>query len=413
MRVVVQKFGGTSVASPERILRVAERIEKTRQEGQQCVIVVSAMGKQTDTLVELAQSISRQPSAREMDMLLTTGEQVTIALLTMALHEKKIPARSFTGWQAGVQTNPLHGKASVVSIETAAIKACLSNGEVAVVAGFQGVDDQGQITTLGRGGSDTSAVALAAALSADYCEIYTDVTGVYTADPRVVSKAQKMDEISFEEMLELAHLGAGVLHPRSVECAMTHGVPLVVRSSFVDEPGTQMKEAAKMEQKLSASGVAHDLQVARIKILGLPNEHESLSNLFGGLADAHINVDMIVQSEHEQKQIDVAFSINESDGAEAKKLLEAIQQDLGFREFLYEADLAKVSVVGVGMMTRPGVAAKTFRTLSDAGMRIKMVSTSEIKISCLIDVSQAIEAVQLLHTAFGLDVTVDELLEAK
>jgi len=413
MGVVVQKFGGTSVGNVDRIKKVAARIERTVNEGHQCVVVVSAMGKQTDELVELAGQISSTPHPREMDMLLTTGEQVTISLLTMALHELEIKARSFTGWQAGMKTDQVHGKAAVLQVDTQRIRQSLEKGEVAVVAGFQGISPDDEITTLGRGGSDTSAVTLAAALAADFCEIYTDVTGVYSADPRVVERAQKMDEISFEEMLELAHLGAGVLHPRSVECAMMHGVPLVVRSSFVNEPGTWMKEANEMEQTLAARGVAHDLKVARIKVLGLPNHQESLPELFHSLAEAHINVDMIVQSEHDQERIDVAFSISEADGHEAKALLQRLQSKLQYEKLLYEANLAKVSVVGVGMMTRPGVAAKMFTTLSQAGIHIKMVSTSEIKISCLIEQSHALDAVRLLHTAYGLDVKDDKLVSVE
>lgn len=404
MSIIVQKYGGTSVGSIERIRKVADRVAKTKAAGHQCVVVVSAMGKQTDELVSLANEITRYPNPREMDMLLSTGEQVTIALLTMALQEMGHSARSFTGWQAGIQTDESHGKASVEHIDTQLIQKHLDQDEIVVVAGFQGVTKSGQITTLGRGGSDTSAVALAAALGAEVCEIYTDVTGVFTADPRVVPKAQKMDEISFEEMLELAHLGAGVLHPRSVECAMMNGVPLVVRSSFVDEPGTWMKEAKEMEKSLTARGVAHDLEVARIKVLQLPNDGKSLTRLFDTLANRQINVDMIVQSEHDQEKIDVAFSVSESEGEEAKQILEEAQEDLGFEKILYESQLSKVSLVGVGMMTRPGVAAKMFRTLSDQGIRIKMVSTSEIKISCLIEREHTVQAVQVLHTAFGLDV---------
>lgn len=403
MSIIVQKYGGTSVGSIERIQKVAERIANAKDAGHQPVIVVSAMGKQTDELVELANQITDQPSAREMDMLLTTGEQITIALLTMALQQRGYQARSFTGWQAGISTDPVHGKASVQHVDAERIRACLAEGEVVVVAGFQGVSGSGEITTLGRGGSDTSAVILAAALGAEFCEIYTDVTGVYTADPRVVEQAKKMNEVSFEEMLELARLGAGVLHPRAVECAMVHQIPLIVRSSFVDEPGTWMKEAAEMEEILAARGVAHDLQVARMKVLQLPNQKNGLSRLFGILAENHINVDMIVQSEHDQTEIDVAFSVDESEGEEAKRILEQAQQELGFEKILYETDLAKVSLVGLGMMTRPGVAAKMFSTLSEHGIHIKMVSTSEIKISCLIDLPLAQKAVQVLHTAFDLD----------
>lgn len=409
MGIVVQKFGGTSVGSVERIQRVAETVAKTAEQGHQCVVVVSAMGKSTDELVNLAYQIADQPSAREMDMLLTTGEQVTIALLTMALQARGLSARSMTGWQAGIETDHVHGKALVKHVDTKPILESLSRGEIVVIAGFQGVSADGQITTLGRGGSDTTAVTLAAALSADYCEIYTDVTGVFTADPRVVPHAAKMEEISYEEMLELAHLGAGVLHPRSVESAMLHQVNLVVRSSFVDEPGTCVKEADTMEATLHVRGIAHDMKVARIKVLGLPNHEDTLPHLFGLLAESHINVDMIVQSEHDSQHIDVAFSVDEEEGNEAVQVLNQAKSELGYAKILFEAGLAKVSAVGVGMMTRPGVAAKMFATLSEAGIRIKMVSTSEIKISCVVDRAAALEAVQRLHTAFGLDVK--ELVE--
>ncbi|MBA4494610.1 aspartate kinase [Paenactinomyces guangxiensis] len=403
MGIVVQKFGGTSVGSVERIRKVADTVTRTADQGHQVVVVVSAMGKSTDELVDLAFQISERPAPREMDMLLTTGEQVTIALLTMALQERGYKARSMTGWQAGIQTDPVHGKALVKKVDTKPITESLERGEIVVVAGFQGISADGQITTLGRGGSDTTAVTLAAALHADYCEIYTDVTGVYTADPRVVPLARKIDEISYEEMLELAHLGAGVLHPRSVEGALLHQVHLVVRSSFVDEPGTWVKEADMMETELNVRGIAHDLKVARIKVLGLPNRENTLTRLFACLADAHINVDMIVQSEHDHEHIDVAFSVDEGEGEEARQVLQAAKENLGFAKILSESGLAKVSAVGVGMMTRPGVAAKMFATLSEAGIRIKMVSTSEIKISCVVEREDALEAVQRLHHAFGLD----------
>lgn len=409
MGIIVQKYGGTSVGNIERIQKVAERVAKTKAAGHQCVVVVSAMGKQTDELIHLASQITSNPSPREMDMLLTTGEQVTISLLSMALQEIGCSARSLTGWQAGIRTDENHGKALVEQVDTDLLRKYLDQDQVVVVAGFQGVTEAGEITTLGRGGSDTSAVVLAAALQADVCEIYTDVTGVFTADPRVVPKAKKMDELAYEEMLELAHLGAGVLHPRSVECAMIHRVPLVVRSSFEDEPGTWLKEAKEMEETLTARGVAHDLQVARIKVLQLPNDGKSQTRLFNLLAEHQINVDMIVQSEHDQEKIDIAFSVSEAEGKEAKRVLEVSKQDLGFEEILYESNLGKVSLVGVGMMTRPGVAAKMFQTLSDHGIRIKMVSTSEIKISCLVDQSHALQAAKLLHTAFDLDTQKEEI----
>lgn len=412
MGLVVQKFGGTSVGSVERIKKVAERIARTREEGDQVVVTVSAMGKTTDRLVALAEEISDDPPQREMDVLLTTGEQVSIALLSMALLEAGVEACPMTGWQAGIRTNEVHGSARIEQIDPTPILKCLDRGEIVIVAGFQGVSEEGEITTLGRGGSDTTAVALAAALKADRCEIYTDVTGVFTADPRIAPKAGKLSEISFEEMLEMANLGAGVLHPRSVECAMTHQVPLVVRSSFVEEEGTWVKEADSMEEELNVRGVAHDLDVARIKVLGLPNRTETLTRLFQKLADARINVDMIVTSEHDDERIDVAFSVHDQEWEPAGQVIENHQQELGHLKILSETGLAKVSAVGAGMVTHPGVAAKMFTSLSDAGIRIKMVSTSEIKISCVIPREQAGKAVRELHTVFGLDVKESALATA-
>ncbi|GGE18001.1 aspartokinase 2 [Marinithermofilum abyssi] len=404
MGLVVQKFGGTSVGSTERIRKVADIVARTQAEGNQVVVTVSAMGKTTDQLVSLANELTTKPPQREMDVLLTTGEQVSVALLTMALMEKGLKARSMTGWQAGILTDKVHGKARIEEIDTTRLRQSLENGEIVVVAGFQGVSSSGEITTLGRGGSDTTAVALAGSLQADRCEIYTDVTGVFTTDPRVVPKARKLAEISHEEMLELANLGAGVLHPRSVECAMTHKVPLVVRSSFVEEEGTWVKEADKMEEERNVRGIAHDMQVARIKVLGLPNNTESFTRLFGILAKKHINVDMIVQSEHEDERMDVAFSVHEDELDQAREALQEHEEELGYIKVLSETNLAKVSAVGAGMVTNPGVAAKMFTTLSEAGVRIKMVSTSEIKISCVVPKDQAAEAVRELHTAFDLDV---------
>lgn len=396
------KFGGTSVESTERIREVAKRIEEKVQAGYQCVVVLSAMGKTTDALIDLVKELNQHPSPRELDMLLTTGEQISISLLSVALHQLNLEARSFTGWQAGIVTDEVHGKAVVSQVKAEKLLSVLEKGEVAVVAGFQGVTNSGEITTLGRGGSDTTAVTLAAALNAEYCEIYTDVTGVYTADPRVVDQAQKIDEISYEEMLELARLGAGVLHPRSVECALTHKVNLVVRSSFEKVAGTWIKEQDEMEESLQVRGIAHDMDVARIKLLGLPNQPDILAKLFTALADAHINVDIIVQSEHQTDQIDVAFSISEAEGETAKKVLREKQNVLGFQDMLFEGGLAKVSAVGVGMMTRPGVAANMFACLSEANIAVKMVSTSEIKLSCVIDRENAIDAANRLHRYFGL-----------
>jgi aspartate kinase len=402
MGIMVQKFGGTSVGSVDRIRRVAGIVAETVRKGHQVVVVVSAMGKTTDELVALAEQISANPSPREMDMLLSTGEQVSIALMAMALKELGLSARSFTGWQAGIRTEPVHGKARVERVDTRPLLEALERGEVPVVAGFQGISETGEITTLGRGGSDTTAVVLAAALQADFCEIYTDVTGVFSADPRVVPKAKKMNEISYEEMLELAHLGAGVLHPRSVETALLHGVKLVVRSSFKEEEGTWVKEENEMETVLHVRGVAHDLNVARIQVTGMTAREDALTRLFGMLAEERINVDIIVQNEYGGR-LDVSFSVDEPDAERTRKVLEEGRGTLGFDAVSVETGLAKVSVVGVGMMTRPGVAATMFRTLSDAGIRVKMVTTSEIKISCVVEREDAIRAANLLHAAFGLD----------
>lgn len=402
MGIVVQKYGGTSLADQSRLHQVAERVARLYKEGNQCVVIVSAMGKTTDKLVHLSHQITKSPGQREMDMLLTTGEQVSVALLTMALQEKGLPAYPMTGWQAGIQTNHIHGAARIEAIHSKRIQKHLYKEEIVVVAGFQGISSTEEITTLGRGGSDTTAVSLAAALAAERCEIYTDVDGVYTSDPRVVPKAQKLKEISYGEMLELANLGAGVLHPRAVECAMSHQVPLVVRSSFTDEPGTLVKGELKME-KVVVRGVVYDEPVARIKVLGLKGEINALPRLFGLLAEAQINVDIIVQSEHEEERINVSFTVEER---ECKRALQVIAQEkdqLQYIDLAYETGLAKVSCVGAGMVSNPGVAAKMFRTLVEEGIRIKMVSTSEIKISCIIHKDLAIKAVRALHTAFGLD----------
>lgn len=404
MGIVVQKFGGTSVGSIERIRHVANIVKQTHAEGAQCVVVVSAMGKSTDELIDMAEQLSKFPPQREIDMLLTTGEQVSISLLTIALRELGVPTRSLTGWQAGIETDEVFGKARITSIQTDTMKQYLDAGEVLVVAGFQGWSSKREITTLGRGGSDTTAVALAAALKADYCEIFSDVTGVYTADPRIAPLARKLDEISFDEMLELANLGAGVLHPRAVECAKNYKVELVVRSSFTNEPGTSVKEGCTMEQQLKVRGVAHDLDVARIKVMGLPNRSDRLSELFSILATSHINVDIIVQSEHASETMNVSFSVQEKEAELARNALEQQRENLGFENIMVEAELAKVSAVGAGMVTNPGVAATMFTTLTDAGIPIKMVSTSEIKISCVIPRDKAQDAVQRLHTTFGLDV---------
>jgi aspartate kinase len=404
MSLIVQKFGGTSVGTIERIQAVARRVIATRQAGHEVVVVVSAMGKSTDVLVDMAKQITDEPSTREMDMLLTTGEQVSIALLAMALQANGQDAVSMTGWQAGITTEEVHSKARILHINDQPIRQALNEGKVVIVAGFQGVTENGQITTLGRGGSDTTAVALAAALRADMCEIYTDVDGVYTADPRIVPSARKLSSISYDEMLELATLGAGVLHPRAVECAKQHQVCLTVRSSFGEEEGTIIEEEPRMEQGLVVSGVAHDKNVAKITVVDMPTKVNTLSTLFATLAAEHINVDVIVQSSYEADTTNVSFSVS---GDEVKRTLDILHNHRDKLQFGYavaEEALAKVSIVGAGMITNPGVAAQMFTCLAEAGVDIKMVSTSEIKVSCVIPLAQMENAVRSLHTSFGLDV---------
>jgi len=401
--LIVQKYGGTSVGSVERIKAVARRVADTVAEGHRCVVVVSAMGDTTDQLVEMARQITARPSGREMDMLLTTGEQVSIALLSMALQELGQRTTSYTGWQAGIRTEAVHGKARIEEINTEKIMKALDDGQIVIVAGFQGVTEAGEITTLGRGGSDTTAVALAAALQADLCEIYTDVTGVFTTDPRVVPGARKLPSVSYDEMLELAILGAGVLHPRAVECAKLYNVKLVVRSSFTDEEGTMIQGVSDMEKALVVTGIAFDDEVVKVQVDGLPNRVDAMAQLFTLLAQERINVDVIVQSQRGEDEINLAFSITEEDRLNAEEVLKANQEQLGFSKASFESGLAKVSIVGAGMMTNPGVAAMCFRYLSEAGIPIKMVTTSEIKVSCVIPREWMETAVKRLHEAFGLE----------
>ncbi|WCK53710.1 aspartate kinase [Aneurinibacillus sp. Ricciae_BoGa-3] len=403
MALIVQKYGGTSVGIVERIQKVAQRIISTRNQGNDVIAVVSAMGKSTDVLVDMALQIARDPSERELDMLLSTGEQVTIALLAMALEAQGCNAVSMTGWQAGIRTEAVHTRARILEIDSTSVTDALAAGKVVIIAGFQGFTADGQITTLGRGGSDTTAVAVAAAAKADLCEIYTDVDGVYTADPRVVPQARKLTGISYDEMLELANLGAGVLHPRAVECAKQHNVPLTVRSSFGEEEGTLVKEEAGMEQNLIVSGVASDKSVAKITVAGMPAQVGSLSRLFTILAQEHINVDIIIQGTNGDQSTDISFSIHSDQLAKTLSVLEQSKETLKFGEILFEEGLAKVSIVGAGMITNPGVAADMFTSLAEAGVPIKMVSTSEIKVSCVIPVETTETAVRKLHTSFGLD----------
>ncbi|MFJ5621819.1 aspartate kinase [Peribacillus loiseleuriae] len=403
MGLIVQKFGGTSVGNIEKIKHVATRVIEEAAQGNEVVVVVSAMGKTTDELVRMANEISNTPSKREMDMLLSTGEQVTISFLTMALLEKGYEAVSFTGWQAGIQAESIHGNARILDIDANRVCEQLSAGKIVVVAGFQGVDTSGEIMTLGRGGSDTTAVALAAALKAERCDIYTDVTGVYTTDPRFVKSARKLQSISYDEMLELANLGAGVLHPRAVEFAKNYGIPLVVRSSIEQEQGTIIEEEVTMEENLIVRGIAFEDSITRVSIFGLTGRLTSLSTIFTTLAKQHLNVDIIIQSITDTGTTNLTFSIKTKDVSEVLNVLESNKKELQFERIETESDLAKVSIVGSGMVSNPGVAAEMFAILADAGIQVKMVSTSEIKVSTVIPDKDMVQAVETLHVKFQLD----------
>ncbi|WP_438432210.1 aspartate kinase [Gorillibacterium sp. sgz500922] len=404
MSLVVMKFGGSSVGDAERMKRVAARIVERKREGNRCVVVVSAMGDTTDDMIDLSrQIVAGTPDAREMDMLLSTGEQISVALLSMAIREQGEEAVSYTGWQAGIRTEAVHGKARIQEIRPDKVLKSLNEEKIVVVAGFQGMTEEGEITTLGRGGSDTTAVALAAAVQADLCEIYTDVDGIYSTDPRIVKVARKLKEISYDEMLELANLGAAVLHPRAVECAKHNKVNLVVRSSFTHNEGTQVKEEAVMEQGIVVSGIAYDKNVARISILGVPERTGQLAKVFMALATEKIDVDIIVQSGIVEGLAEFSFSLSGSDVDRATQVIEGLRPVVGFRSVTSETGLVKVSIVGAGMVSTPGVAAKMFETISELGISINMVSTSEIKTSCVISGERLNDVIQALHTAYGLD----------
>ena len=405
-KVIVQKFGGTSVADTEKIKNVAKTVIKEKENGNDVVVVVSAMGHTTDYLVKMAKDLSPDPSGREMDMLLSTGEGVSIALLAMAIRAQGYEAVSFNAMQIGIITENVHSKARIIDIKTDKLKKNLKEGKIIVVAGFQGVTEDGEITTLGRGGSDTSAVALAAALNAERCDIYTDVEGVYTTDPRIVPKATRLDEISYEEMLELAHAGANVLHPRSVETAKQFNVPLRVRSSFKTENlGTLILGVDKMEIYKPVTGVASDLSQARIVVCDVPDTPGQAAKLFSSLAKEHISVDMIIQSYARKvsNTNDIAFTIDSSDLDKTIKTLDSLKKDLNCGDIQVNDNIAKVSIVGAGMIDRPGIASTMFQTLADLGVNIKMISTSEIKISCLVDKDDAERALKALHKVFELE----------
>jgi len=403
MSIIVQKYGGSSVATPERIQKVARRVVDTKISGRQVVVVVSAMGDTTDDLLSMARRIHDHPSEREMDMLLATGEQVSIALLAMAIEKLGQPVISLTGAQLGIITDQVHAKARILKINQDRLSAELDRGKIVIAAGFQGVTENNEITTLGRGGSDTTAVALAAALKADECEIYTDVDGVYTADPRVVPEAVKLERVSHEEMLELASLGAQVLHPRSVELAKNFGVRLHVRSSFNYQPGTVLEEADRMEKENVVSGVAHDLNVAKVTVYDVPDQPGIAAAIFSALAQAHINVDMIVQSANRNQVNDISFTIGADDAQKALAIIRGTVEKLHGGEIACLTGVAKVSIVGAGMRSHPGVAARMFEALAREKINIQMIATSEIKVSCIIDEKDASNAVRVLHQAFGLE----------
>ena len=404
---VVQKFGGSSVADAASIKRVAKRIVDTKEQGNDIVVIVSAMGDTTDELLDLAQEVSPSPRPRELDMLLTAGERMSAALLAMAINDLGHTARSFTGSQAGVITSEKHGDARIIDITPGRIESALDEGDVVIVAGFQGVSQSTKdVTTLGRGASDTTAVALAAALGAGYCEIYSDVDGVFTADPRIVPGAHRIPEISYEEMLEMAANGAKILHLRCVEYARRENVPVHVRSSFSDKPGTWVKhidEEDSVENPI-ITGIAHDRHEAKITVVGVPDRVGAAAEVFTTVADAGINIDMIVQNVSvEGGTTAISFTLPQSDGAKAREALEAAQGSIGHTQLIYNDKIGKVSVIGVGMRSHPGVSATAFRALAEAGINIEMISTSEIRISVLVDVEDLDKAVRAVHTAFGLD----------
>ncbi|MCL0096489.1 aspartate kinase [Thermodesulfovibrionales bacterium] len=406
--IIVQKYGGASVANVDRIKDVARRVVKTAKEGHKVVVVVSAMAGETDKLIDLAYLVTSKPGEREMDLLLSSGERIAIALVALAIKELGQKAIAFTGRQMGIITDGLHMKARIEKIASERAREALESGHVVVAAGFQGITEkEADVTTLGRGGSDLSAVAIASALKADLCEIYTDVEGIYTADPNIVPEAKKLDKVSYEEMLEMASLGAKVLQTRSVEFAMRYGVPIVVRSSFNDNPGTLVtKEDMEMEKTL-VSGVTSDTNQAKITVIRVSDSPGIAARLFKAIAEANIIVDMIVQNvSSDGESADISFTVPETESREALRLAEEITEELGAAGVAMRDDIAKVSVVGVGMRTHPGVALQMFGTMARHGINILMISTSEIKVSCVIEAKYSELAVRALHEAFGLSVNV-------
>ncbi len=403
MALIVQKFGGTSVGSTEKIKAVAKRVLQCQQQGNQMVIVLSAMSGETDRLTSLARDIQKIPNRREMDMLLSTGEQVTIALFAMAIKEAGCEAVSFLGDQVAIRTDDMHTKARIRSIDTEKIRKNLDAGKVVTIAGFQGVTEEGDITTLGRGGSDTTAVALAAALDADACEIFTDVEGVYTTDPNICSKARKIDRISYDEMLELASLGAKVLDIRSVGLAKRYGVPLHVRSTFTENEGTWVVEEDKIMESMLVSGVTYNKNEARITIKHVPDQPGIASKIFLPISDAGILVDMIIQNTSDSHLTDMTFTVIRTDYSRAMEILQRVCREIGAESVTGDMDIAKISIVGVGMRNHSGIASTMFQILANEGINMEMVSTSEIKVSCVVAEKYTELAVRALHDAFALD----------
>jgi aspartate kinase len=401
--LIVQKYGGTSVADPDRMRAVAENVAFTRRHGHDVVVVPSAMGKTTDNLIKLANDVSKTQPGREMDMLITTGERISMSLLCMALADLGIEAVSFTGSQAGIITDSVHTKAKILEVKGDRIREGLAAGKVCVVAGFQGISTEKEITSLGRGGSDTTAVALAATLGADSCEIYTDVTGVFSADPRIVPLARKLPHVNFDEMLEMAGAGSRVLALRSVEFARNHNVPIHVRSAFTWEPGTWVTDQEPSMEEPIISGVVTDVSEAKVTIIAVPDRPGISAALFEPLAAANVNVDMIVQNTSQEGKTDISFTMPKADMATAESIVSRVAAEIGASGVNHDADIAKISLVGAGMKTSPGIAAKMFRTLADESVNIEMISTSTIRISVVTAFADLERAARALHTAFGLD----------
>jgi len=402
MALIVQKFGGTSMGSIERIKHVAKRVIEEKERGNDVVVVVSAMSGETDRLLKLIHEIAKEPNEKDIDFVVSTGEQVSAGLLSASLNDSGYPAVALTGWQAGIKTDAAHTKARILSINPDKILKLVKEGKIVVITGFQGVDEEGQITTLGRGGSDTSAVAITAALKAERCDIYTDVDGVYTADPRIVGDAKRIDVLSYEEMLELASLGAKVLQIRSVEFAMKYGVPIRVRSTFSQDEGTLIKEEDKTMERVIVRGIAHNKNESRITVERVPDKPGIAAKIFDALAEANIPVDMIVQNVSVDGFTDISFTVEKGDAQKAERITKEVAKEIGAKDVIRDDDIAKVSIVGLGMRSHAGVAGKVFETLAKYGINIIMISTSEIKISCIIDEKFTELAVRVLHEAFGL-----------